>query len=256
MYGRELSPSRERLQEDRQSRNSLVEFHDVTVRYNENALFSGLDWTLREGERWGIIGPNGSGKTTMINLIVGDNLQGYSNDVRVFGVKRGSGDSSIWDIRKRIGLVTPHLQLTYLRPGSTLEVVLSGFYDSVGLYRKPTEKQLDSAREWLMRFGALSLSDNPFLQLSYGQRRIVLMARAMVKDPELLILDEPCLGLDPENRRRVLETVEIACRNSETSLIYVTHHGDEQPRCLTHLLFLPAAGGRPVVHLCNPVVTE
>jgi len=219
----------------------LIEFRAVSVRYGDHTLFDGLTWTLLRGERWGIFGPNGSGKTTILNLIFGDNLQAYANDIRIFGVRKGSGES-IWDIRNRIGILTPNLHLSYTRPVTVLEAVISGFFDSIGLFRQPTTAQQAEAFSVLRMFGVSGLAERQFTQLSYGQQRIVLLARALVKRPELLVLDEPCQGLDSANRRSVLSAIDAACESGPTSLLYVTHHPDEEPSCLTHHLTLnPAA---------------
>ena len=220
---------------------TLVEMVRVTVRYDDTVVIRDLDWRLRAGERWGLFGPNGSGKTTLLNLIVGDNLQAYANDIRIFGRKRGSGES-VWEIKKHIGLVTPHLQLGYRHSVTGLEAVLSGLFDSIGLYRRPTDEETQRAESWLDALGIRELSDRHFTRLSYGQRRLLLIARAMVKGPRLLVLDEPCQGLDPANRERVLEAIDAACTTGETSLLYVSHHEDEHPACLTHSLTLTGPG--------------
>lgn len=219
----------------------LVEFRNVTVRYEGRTVLDSLSWQLRRGERWGIIGPNGSGKTTILNLIAGENLQGYANDVRLFGRRRGSGES-IWELRRRTGIVTPSIQMGYNKRISALEVVLSGFDGSVGLYRSPRPDELDAARELVDALGVAEIAGRPFPQLSYGQQRLFLIARAMVKQPELLLLDEPCQGLDPWNRAQVIEAVDVMAASSSLSLIFVTHHVDEYPTCLTDFLELDGEG--------------
>ena len=216
---------------------SLVEFRKVTVRYDETLVLQSLDWIMRRGENWAILGPNGSGKTTLISLIYADNLQAYANDIRLFGRKRGSGES-IWEIKQRIGHVSPHLQVGYRLDLRVFDVVVSGFFDSVGLYRKPTEQQRAEAREWIDLLGITDLSDRIFSRLSYGERRLVIIVRALVKRPELLALDEPCQGLDPTNRRKVLAMIDRIGFDTPTQILYVTHRQDEMPRCVTNVLRL------------------
>jgi molybdate transport system ATP-binding protein len=220
---------------------ALVEMRGVRVRYGGTEVLGGLDWVMRRGENWGILGPNGSGKTTLLALIYGDNLQAYSNDVRLFGRRRGTGEG-LWEVRSRIGIVSPALQIGYRRALRVREVIESGFFDSIGLYHWPTQEQSRTAESWTRRLGLSDLAERPFDQLSYGERRMVLIARAMVKSPELLILDEPCEGLDPVNRRAVLALVDRVGFETDASVLYVSHVEDELPRCLTHTLRL---GPRP-----------
>ena len=184
---------------------------------------------MRRGENWAVLGPNGSEKTTLISLIYADNLQAYANDIRLFRKRRGSGES-IWEIKQCIGHVSSHLQV--------FDVVVSGFFDSTGLYRRPTEAQQAAAREWIQRLGITDLRDRIFSQLSYGERRLVIIVQALVKNPELLALDEPCQGLDPANRRRVLSMVDRIGFDTPTQILYVTHHQDEMPICITNVLRL------------------
>ncbi|UCF99955.1 MAG: ATP-binding cassette domain-containing protein [Spirochaetaceae bacterium] len=216
---------------------ALIEFRKVSVRYGETLALRSLDWTMRRGENWAVLGPNGSGKTTLISLIYADNLQAYANDIRLFGKKRGSGES-IWEIKQRIGHVSPHLQAGYRLDLRVFDVVVSGFFDSVGLYRRPTEEQQTAAAEWIERLGIGELRDRIFSQLSYGERRLVIIVRALVKNPELLALDEPCQGLDPAKRRQVLSMVDRIGFDTPTQILYVTHRQDEMPRCITNILRL------------------
>jgi molybdate transport system ATP-binding protein len=194
---------------------------------------------VRRGENWFVQGPNGSGKTTLLSLVCGDHPQAYANDIRLFGVPRGSGES-IWDIKRRIGLLSTEFQIAYRREASGLEVVVSGFHDSIGLYERTSPAEEASARELLGLLGLEELAKLDFGALSGGQQRLVLLARAMVKRPELLVLDEPCQGLDPANRGLVLAMIDRIVAGTTADLIYVSHHRDELPRCLTHLLELPA----------------
>jgi molybdate transport system ATP-binding protein len=219
----------------------LVQMRDVRVRHGERLVLEGLSWTMRRGESWCIRGPNGSGKTTLLALICGDHPQAYANDIRLFGMPRGSGES-IWDIKRRIGLLSTEFQIAYRRAANGLEVVVSGFHDSIGMYEPSSPAEVAAARELLEWLGLEELAERDFEALSGGQQRLLLLARAMVKRPELLVLDEPCQGLDPANRGRILAMLERIVPGTGADLIYVSHHRDELPRCLTHLLELP--GGK------------
>jgi len=215
----------------------LVEMKHVHVAYGELVVLHGLNWTVRRGEHWAVVGPNGSGKTTLIGLITGENLQVYANEVFLFGKRRGEGES-VWDVKRRIGLVSPELQLQYRRPVPVRDVVLSGFFDSIGLYRRPDPKQEALADQWLEYLGMAKIAERTFNRLSYGEKRLVLIVRAMVKTPELLILDEPCQGLDRSNREMVLALMENIGKGTSTGLIYITHHKEEMIPCISHVLKL------------------
>ncbi len=217
------------------SEEALIEMRNTSVRYGETRVISRLDWTVKRGENWVVLGPNGAGKTTLLSLITGENVQAYANDIRLFGRPRGSGES-IWDIRGHIGLVSSELQIHYRKRLTALETVLSGFFDSVGLYRHATPDQHRTAFEQLERLGFSGMADRRFDRLSCGEQRMILLARAMVKSPELLILDEPCQGLDRRNRETVLEMIDAVGRSPATQLLYVTHHPGEIPPCMTHQL--------------------
>lgn len=215
----------------------LVEMKSIHVAYGEITVLDNLTWTVRRGEKWAVVGPNGSGKSTLLSLITGENLQVYANDVSLFGKKRGQGHS-IWDVRRRLGLVSPELQLQYRHSVSVREVVLSGIFDSIGLYRKASAEQTALADEWLACIGMADRAQRPFNHLSYGEKRLALVARAMVKSPELLILDEPCQGLDRSNREMVLALMEGIGEMASTGMIYVTHHETEMIPCIQHVLTL------------------
>ena len=215
----------------------LVEMTNIHVAYGELAVLDGMNWRVQRGEHWAVVGPNGSGKSTLMSLITGDNLQVYANDVRLFGKRRGGGES-IWEIRRRIGVVSPELQLRYRKPVCVREVVLSGFFDSIGLYRRPDREQEAIADRWLEILRMTDKAGRLFTHLSYGEKRLALIARAMVKSPELLILDEPCQGLDRANREMVLALMERIGEQTTTGLIYITHHEEEMIPCIGHILKL------------------
>ncbi len=205
----------------------LVRIKDATIQYGDTVIFKDLSWTIETNQHWQLTGPNGSGKTGLLSLITGDHPQCYVNDIFVFGFQRGQGES-IWQIKQYIGYVSTALQWEYRVSTSLRHVVISGFFDSIGLYSKYTERQREIADQWLAVLGMGDRADQPFNQLSYGDQRLLLIARAMVKHPPLLILDEPCLGLDDMNRQRVLALIEIICAGSETSVLYVNHHPEDK----------------------------
>lgn len=205
----------------------LVRLAGATVRYTDNTVFENLDWTIEAKQHWQVSGPNGSGKTCLLSLITGDHPQCYVNDINVFGFQRGTGES-IWQIKQYIGYVSTALQWEY-RVGTGLRnVIISGFFDSIGLYTKSTDTQKAIADEWLVVLGMAGRADEPFNALSFGEQRLALIARAMVKHPPLLILDEPCLGLDDMNRQLVLALIERICRSGETTVLYVNHRSEDR----------------------------
>jgi molybdate transport system ATP-binding protein len=217
----------------------LIELRDVTVAHRGRPLFENLSWTVRPLEHWALCGPNGSGKTTLLRLIAGEHPQAHANHVRVFG--RGRRDAALRELKAGIGAVSPELQVRYRKPLSALDVVISGWYDSIGLYRHATAAQTAGARHWLESLGIDPLAAKPFPHLSQGEQRMVLLARAMIKPPRLLILDEPCQGLDRSNRRRILATIDRIAASGLTTVLYVTHHADEMPSCIQRRLELPGA---------------
>ena len=226
-----------------ESSKVLIEMKDVHVSYNKVPVLRKLSWTVREGEKWALFGPNGAGKTTLLSLILGDNPQAYANDITLFGKHRGSGES-IWEIKRKIGWVSPELQLYYPAEATCLDVVCSGFFDTVGLYRACSPHQEKIARSWLKKFGLAERAETRFEDISEGEERLVLLARALVKDPALIVLDEPCQGLDAANRDRVLGAVDAVAAHLRRSMIYVTHRTDELPSSITQILRLQG-GGKP-----------
>ncbi|MFA7464804.1 MAG: ATP-binding cassette domain-containing protein [Syntrophales bacterium] len=238
---REFFFSNARKKAGREAKRPLVEIINTTVQYNGVAVLDRLNWTVKPAENWAVTGPNGSGKSTLLALISGDHLQAYANEIYLFGRRRGSGES-IWDIKSRIGMVSSEFQVRYRKPLSVFEAVASGFFDSVGLYRDVDAGRRRRVRECLDTFGLAGYADNMFNRLSYGERRMVLLARAMVKCPELLLLDEPCQGLDEKHRRLLLDMVDYIGTATDTCMIYVTHRRDEIPPCVDHELRLKSRG--------------
>lgn len=215
----------------------VVDMHQVSIRYGERTILKDLDWTVMNGERWALSGQNGSGKSTLLSLVCADNPQSYACDITLFDRPRGSGES-IWDIKRHIGYVSPEMHRSYKRNLPAIRIVASGLMDSIGLYAVPDKKDYDTCRWWLDIFGIGHLADRPFLQLSSGEQRLVLLARAFVKDPQLLILDEPLHGLDLWNRRLVKDIIETFCQRRNKTMIMVTHYQEELPAVITHQKFL------------------
>ena len=199
----------------------------MCIRDSDNTVFENLDWTIEPNQHWQVTGPNGSGKTCLLSLITGDHPQCYVNDINVFGFQRGTGES-IWQIKQYLGYVSTALQWEYRVSTSLRNVIISGFYDSIGLYSKSTDTQKAIADDWLAVLGMVGRADEPFNKLSFGEQRLALIARAMVKHPPLLILDEPCLGLDEMNRQLVLALIERICRSGDTTVLYVNHRSQDR----------------------------
>ncbi|MBR4789608.1 MAG: ATP-binding cassette domain-containing protein [Treponema sp.] len=229
----------EGLQNSSELDSPLVQMTNVNVAWGDNHVLRNLNWTVNKGEHWLIQGPNGSGKTTLLELITGDNMQVFCNDVKLFGKKRGSGET-IWDIKKQLGIVSYRLHVEYRMLGGTslLNVIISGFRDSIGLYEAAKDTEIDLAKKWLA-FGGFSGRENEsFGNLSYGEQRAILILRSAVKSPALLILDEPCHGLDENFRTKVLHLMELIGEGGTTTMLHVTHDPTEILPCEKNILQL------------------
>ena len=215
----------------------LVEMIDVSVRYGALSVFHQLNWTVRRQENWHLFGPEGSGKTSLLKLITGENLQAYANHIVLFGKKKGEG-ISIWELRRRIGWVSSDLQSKYAPRTTGAEVVLSGFFGSVGLYRPVTSDQRGQVNRWLEALGLSALADKPYGRLSHGQKQMLIIVRAMVTAPLLLLLDEPCDGLDFANRHRIEQIIDYVGRHTDTAIVYATSDRAQTLPCITHRIGL------------------
>jgi molybdate transport system ATP-binding protein len=211
--------------------DSIVALQNVTIRYGSKTILDQFSWTINRGERWVLKGPNGAGKSTLLSLITADNPQSYAQDITLFGRKRGTGES-IWDIKRNIGYVSPEMHLYFKETGTSFAVVASGLFDLLGVTRKVDEQQTEQVDACLAMFGLGYLRDRPFHTLSTGEQKMILIARAFVKNPPLLILDEPCQGLDPEEVEVLKEVINAIAASSDMTLIFVSHYAEDVPSCV------------------------
>ena len=214
-----------------------VSMKNVTIRYGEKTILDSINWQIRKGECWNLSGPNGAGKSTLLSLITADNPQAYANKIILFDKQRGSGES-IWDIKRKIGFVSPELHLYFEQTASCFEVIASGLFDTIGLFRQLTAEQRDKVLLWLQLMDLVPFQHKRIYELSTSQQRMALLARALVKNPPLLILDEPTQGLDELQTAWFKELVNQICLQFGTTLIYVSHYASDLPSCIHHYLRL------------------
>jgi molybdate transport system ATP-binding protein len=215
--------------------SSAVYMNKVSVRYDEKIIFANVNWNVQKGDKWQVKGANGSGKSTLLSLVNGDNPQAYANEIYLFDKRRGTGES-IWDIKQKIGYVSPELHWYFDKSISVFETIASGFFDTMGLYRKLSEEQETFIAKWLAVF---NLSEQAFKLLSnlpVSQQRLVMLIRALIKNPALLILDEPCQGLDDQQTADFIYFIDHFCQDK--TLIYVSHYNHEVPSCINKKLEL------------------
>ncbi|PSL49839.1 molybdate transport system ATP-binding protein [Chitinophaga niastensis] len=217
--------------------DNIVCMEDIHVKYGENTILQGINWTIQPNEKWALLGPNGAGKSTLLSLINGDNPQAYANKLWLFGRKRGSGES-IWDIKKKIGFVSPELHQYFTSRDNCLQVVCSGFSDIIGSTRPATPEQQQVAKDWMSILGVAAHEQTPFKQVPESAQRLTLLARALVKNPPLLIFDEPCQGLDAQQKLHFKKVIEQLCDHMPVTLIYVTHYEEELPDCVNKFIRL------------------
>ena len=222
---------------------ALIELRNVNVSFRDKPVLKDINWTLMPDQHCCISGPNGAGKSTLLNLLYGDNDKAYGQDVWLFGRRRGSGES-VWDIKAQFGVLNTSLQLSHLKRTKVIDVVASGLFDSIGLYQNYSASQQQLVMDWLL---ALELADKRelrFDRLSFGEQRMILLARAMVKSPRILVLDEPCIGLDGEQKAHLLAAVDAIAAQGQTRILFVSHRSEEIPACINQFINLvPANGG-------------
>jgi len=214
----------------------MVKLENVNVSYGEKKVLKNINWQLNEGERWLLQGPNGSGKSTLLSLLNGDHPQAYANEIYLFGKKRGTGES-IWDIKEKIGIISPELHWYFDLNANVAQTIASGFFDSMSLYQKLSFEQQQKLEQILHFFDLKEDKNKKLNTLSLGKQRLALLARTIVKNPELLILDEPCQGLDVQQTKYFNRVVDDLCKSGHT-LIYVGHFESQLPESLSHKLIL------------------
>ncbi|MBO4730829.1 MAG: ATP-binding cassette domain-containing protein [Bacteroidaceae bacterium] len=215
----------------------ILEARNITVRYGRRTILKDFSLNIREGEHWALKGPNGSGKSTLLSLICADNPQGYACDITLFGRRRGTGES-IWEIKKNIGFVSPEMYRAYRRNLPVKVIVASGLHDTTGLFRQPTADDIQQVSQWMERFGISSWADRSYMTLSGGEQRWVLLCRAFVKNPQLLILDEPYHALDNHYRQMATSIICDYCSQPRHTLIMVSHYDEDFPPIIDHCIEL------------------
>ncbi|MEC7265615.1 MAG: ATP-binding cassette domain-containing protein [Bacteroidota bacterium] len=202
--------------------DDLVVMKNVSVSFDGRQVLQNIDWTIKQGEFWQLMGPNGSGKSTILSMITGDSHKGYGQDLTLFGQRKGSGES-VWDLKQKIGYYTPAITDKFRGYHSLENMIISGLHDSVGLYVQPTDIEKNLAHQWLQLLHLYEKREDYFRDLSVGDKRLVMVARAMVKHPPLLILDEPTAGLDDANAALFVALVNKIASESDSAIVFVSH---------------------------------
>ena len=215
----------------------LLRMRSVSVSYGSSVILRGIDWVVREGESWALLGPNGSGKSTLLSLVMGDHPQVYANQIEIFGEHLGISES-VWELKQKLGWVSPELQVHFDDAATCFEVVASGLHDTIGLFQPVTRSERFRVMRSLAEFDLAEVARIPLYGLSGGQQRMALLARALVKKPRLLLLDEPCLGLDGKHRDFFVTAIERLIRSGTVTVVYVTHRTEELPVSIRRVLRL------------------
>lgn len=229
------------------SSENIAKMVDVNISYGEKQVLKNINWEVRAGEKWLLQGHNGSGKSTLLSLINGDHPQSYANELYLFGNRRGSGES-IWDIKQHIGLISPEFHWYFDASSTVWQSIASGFYDTVGLFQQLPYSKSQQVNELVEYFGLTASKNELFKSLPLGKQRLVLLARTIIKNPELLILDEPCQGLDQQQTQEFNELIDELCSNGMT-LIYVGHFESQLPTCLEKRIVLEKGEVKAVENL-------
>jgi molybdate transport system ATP-binding protein len=206
----------------------IVDMQNVMIKYGDKIILNHINWQIAQGQRWALIGPNGAGKSTLLSLINGDNPQAYANDITLFDRKRGTGES-IWDIKKKTGFISPELYQFFPPDTVCLQAIESGYYDTMGLFRPSDQQRANRALQWMKVLAIDQYARQLLRNIPASAQRLCLLARAMIKNPVLLILDEPCQGLDSHQVQHFTALVDTICRQTNITLIYVTHYAHHIP---------------------------
>jgi len=214
----------------------LIRISDADVFLGPRCVLRDVNWEMRSGEHWAVLGPNGAGKSTFLKLALGDLQPAWGGRVKRFEF---TARDTLWDVKRRIGSVSPDLQAAYRADVTGADVIGSGFHSSVGRTRRLNAWQRRRVAEVAQWLGIGPLLAAPVLRVSYGEFRKLLLARALVHEPELLVCDEPFDGLDAASRLGMARALERVAGNG-TSLLVVTHHAEDLPACTTHVARLSA----------------
>ncbi len=201
---------------------TIFELKNIHLSYGDQAILKDINWSVEKKSFWQLIGPNGSGKSTLLSLVIGDNPKAYGQNIRIFDRPKGSGES-VWDIKKKIGYFSPSSILNYPKRKSVFDMICSGFQDAIGMYRKPSDLEIQATHKWIEKMGWNSMRDRYFKHLSTGEQRLIMIIRAMIKHPSLLILDEPAVGLDAQSKSLLHQLINTYVEKSESAVIYVSH---------------------------------
>jgi molybdate transport system ATP-binding protein len=217
--------------------NQIVKMDQVHIQYGDKVILDNVNWQINPGEHWALLGPNGAGKSTLLSLINGDNPQAYANNIILFDKKRGTGES-IWDIKKKIGFVSPELHQYFPTDNSCLQVIESGYYDTLGLFRPSNKERAEIALRWMKALEIEKYARVLLKNIPASAQRLCLLARALIKNPALLIFDEPCQGMDDHQQLHFKNLVDTICSLGNVTLIYVTHYQHEIPNSVDKVLRL------------------
>lgn len=214
----------------------ILSMQELSYRRQGITILDQLSWEYKEGEQWAILGLNGAGKSTLLRILTAEFWKS-SGTLSVLGVEFGKGD--IPSLRTKIGIVGSFLAERFPTDLFAEQIVLTGKYKSSILYREYGEQELAQAKDMLCQIDAAHLIGRSYASLSQGERQLLLIARSLMEEPELLILDEATVGLDLLARERLLKHIEQICRLSKApAIISVTHHAEEITQSFTHVLLL------------------
>ncbi len=216
---------------------TIVDMRNIRLQYGNHLILDHLNWKVRQGEKWLLTGRNGAGKSSLLSMITGDHPQAYCNEIYLFGKRRGSGES-IWDIKGKTGYISPELDAYFNKNISCFQAIGSGYFDTIGLFKKLSKEQHDKILQWLDFLQISDMSMKPLHTFSTSLQRMVLLARALVKNPPLLVLDEPCQGLDQKQSARFISLIDDICYETNKTLIYVSHDQSNAPLCIQKVLEL------------------